>query len=251
MNSNLSNVEIPPIDYFNHLLDNSPNKNNKISFGHGIPKYTPNEYANINYQLLNNSSSFKYTDIRGNIELRNYLAHSLSNKLNFNVKPEKNIIITPGANSAIFKSLFLLLNKNDEVLVISPVYFNYIMAIKMIGANPIEIDSEPESGFQLNIKSISNSITSKTKAIIINSPNNPTGALYKNNDLIELFKICDSNNIKIIFDITYHEYIHANYESNYLSLFSDFENIIITGSFSKTFGITGLRLGYIATNSKS
>ena len=47
MNSNLSNVEIPPIDYFNHLLDNSPNKNKKISFGHGIPKYTPNEYANI------------------------------------------------------------------------------------------------------------------------------------------------------------------------------------------------------------
>ena len=251
MNSNLSNVEIPPIDYFNHLLDNSPNKNKKISFGHGIPKYTPNEYANINYQLLNHSSSFKYTDIRGNIELRNYLAHSLSSKLNFNVKPEKNIIITPGANSAIFKSLFLLLNKDDEVLVISPVYFNYIMAIKMIGANPIEIDSEPESGFQLNIKSISNSITSKTKAIIINSPNNPTGALYKNNDLIELFKICDSNNVKIIFDITYHEYIHANYESNYLTLFSDFENIIITGSFSKTFGITGLRLGYIATNSKS
>ena len=147
------------------------------------------------------------------------------------------------------KKLFLLLNKNDEVLVISPVYFNYIMAIHMIGAKPIDITSNPDSGFQLNINSIINSITSKTKAIIINSPNNPTGAVYKNDDLEELFQLCKSKNIKVIFDITYYEYIHLNNKSNYLSLLKSFDNVIITGSFSKTFGITGLRIGYIATKS--
>ena len=249
MNQNLNNVESPPIDYFNHLLDNVKTNIQKISFGHGIPRFTPNEYANINPQLFDHSNSFKYTDIRGEKVLRDYLSESLTNKLSFSVNPDENLIITPGANSAIFKSLFLLLNKNDEVLVISPVYFNYIMAIKMIGANPIEISSDPESGFQLNIDNIANSITDKTKAIIINSPNNPTGAVYENNDLEELFKLCDLKNIKIIFDITYYEYIHSDNDSNYLSLLKNFDNIIITGSFSKTFGITGLRIGYIATKS--
>ena len=249
MNQNLNNVESPPIDYFNHLLDNVKTNIQKISFGHGIPRFTPNEYANINPQLFDHSNSFKYTDIRGEKVLRDYLSESLTNKLSFSVNPDENLIITPGANSAIFKSLFLLLNKNDEVLVISPVYFNYIMAIKMIGANPIEISSDPESGFQLNIDNIANSITDKTKAIIINSPNNPTGAVYENNDLEELFKLCDLKNIKVIFDITYYEYIHSDNDSNYLSLLKNFDNIIITGSFSKTFGITGLRIGYIATKS--
>lgn len=249
MNSNLSKVESPPIDYFNHLLDKADTNNKKISFGHGIPRYTPNEYANIDFKMFDDSNTFKYTDIRGDIKLRNYLAESLSKKLTFNVNPDENLIITPGANSAIFKSLFLLLNKNDEVLVISPVYFNYIMAIKMIGANPIEISSDPESGFQLNIDNISDSITNKTKAIIINSPNNPTGAVYENNDLEELLKLCNLKNIKVIFDITYYEYIHSDNDSNYLSLLKNFENIIITGSFSKTFGITGLRIGYISTTS--
>ena len=249
MNQNLNNVESPPIDYFNHLLDNVKTNIQKISFGHGIPRFTPNEYANINPQLFDHSNSFKYTDIRGEKVLRDYLSESLTNKLNFSVNPDENLIITPGANSAIFKSLFLLLNKNDEVLVISPVYFNYIMAIHMIGAKPIDITSNPDSGFQLNINSIINSITSKTKAIIINSPNNPTGAVYKNDDLEELFQLCKSKNIKVIFDITYYEYIHLNNKSNYLSLLKSFDNVIITGSFSKTFGITGLRIGYIATKS--
>ena len=249
MNLNLNNVESPPIDYFNHLLDSVKSNNKKISFGHGIPRYTPNKYANINSDLFENSNSFKYTDIRGDKKLRNYLAEYLSTKLSFNVNPDENLIITPGANSAIFKSLFLLLNKNDEVLVISPVYFNYIMAIEMIGAKPIEINSHSESGFQLNIRNIANSITNKTKAIIINSPNNPTGAVYKNDDLEELFQLCESKDIKVIFDITYFEYIHSNNESNYLSLLKSFDNVIITGSFSKTFGITGLRIGYISTKS--
>jgi aspartate/methionine/tyrosine aminotransferase len=123
------------------------------------------------------------------------------------------------------------------------------MAIKMIGANPIEINSDPESGFQLNIDNIVDSITNKTKAIIINSPNNPTGAVYANNALEELLKLCSLKEIKVIFDITYYEYIHSNNDTNYLSLLKNFENIIITGSFSKTFGITGLRIGYISTKS--
>ena len=65
MNQNLNNVESPPIDYFNHLLDNVKTNIQKISFGHGIPRFTPNEYANINPQLFDHSNSFKYTDIRG------------------------------------------------------------------------------------------------------------------------------------------------------------------------------------------
>ena len=247
VNKNITDIKTPPIDYFNNLLrTRSNNKYKSISFGHGIPMYTPNNYYNFSENPLFDDSSYKYTEIRGDQRIREYISKKLNSKSSFGINPD-NLIITSGANSAIFKSLFLQLQYGDEVIIPSPVYFNHTMAIEMIGGTVVEVNSIPETGFQLNVEEIKNKINSKTKAIIINTPNNPTGATYCNDDIKMLAQICDKKNITIVLDYTYEDFTFGlNY--NPLESFENLNNLIIIGSFSKTFGITGLRLGYICTS---
>tara|TARA_B100000676_G_C18077089_1_gene848392 strand:- start:880 stop:2046 length:1167 start_codon:yes stop_codon:yes gene_type:complete len=247
VNKNITDIKTPPIDYFNNLLRiKSNNKFKSISFGHGIPMYTPNNYYKFSKNPLLDDSSYKYTEIRGDQRIRQYISTKLNSKCSFPVKSD-NLIITSGANSAIFKSLFLQLQYGDEVIIPSPVYFNHTMAIEMIGGTVVEVNSIAESGFQLNLKGIQNKINSKTKAIIINTPNNPTGATYNNDDMKILAQICDKKNITIVLDYTYEDFSY-NLNYNPLASFEHLKNLIIIGSFSKTFGITGLRLGYICAS---
>ena len=247
INNNILNTDTPPIDYFNNLLSQNSNQNFKpISFGHGIPKFTPIDYFDFSNNPILDSSSYIYSDIRGHEKIRQFISNKLNFKLNFQTD-FNDFIITSGANSALFKALFLKLEQGDEVIVPSPVYFNHIMAIQMIGAITIEIDSIEENGFQLNITEIINQINDKTKVIILNSPNNPTGAIYDIKDIKHLSDICSKKNITIILDYTYEDYIYGT-DYNPLQDFNSLENLIIVGSFSKTFGITGLRIGYLCAD---
>ena len=247
INNNILNADSPPIDYFNDLLSKNSNSNyNPISFGHGIPRFTPIDYFDFKNNPIFEPSSYKYSDIRGHEKLRQFISNKLNLKLNVKTDLD-NFIITSGANSALFKALFLKLEQGDEVIVPSPVYFNHIMAIQMIGAITVEVDSIEKNGFQLNIPEIINQINDKTKIIILNSPNNPTGAIYDIYDIKHLSEICLKNNITIILDYTYEDYIYGT-DYNPLQDFKSLENLIIVGSFSKTFGITGLRIGYICAD---
>ena len=248
INKNIKKVKTPPIDYFNNLLKYKSNTNiPQISFGHGIPMHTPVDYHTFKNNILLESSSYKYTEIKGKYDIRKFISKKIDSKTSFDVTPD-NFIITSGANSALFKSLFLHLDEGDQIMIPSPVYFNHAMAIEMIGGVVVEVNTKPNNGFQLDIDNIISNINDKTKSIIINSPNNPTGAIYDTNDIKKLSEICIKNDLTLILDYTYDDFV---YESNYnpLSEFSDFENLILVGSFSKTFGITGLRLGYICASS--
>ena len=248
VNKNIKKVKTPPIDYFNNLLKYKSNTDiPQISFGHGIPMHTPVDYHKFDNNVLIEPSSYKYTEIKGNYDIRKFISEKIDNKTSFDVTPD-NFIITSGANSALFKSLFSHIEEGDEIIIPSPVYFNHAMAIEMIGGVVVQINSNPNNGFQLDLDKIINNINSKTKALIINSPNNPTGAIYDTNDIKRLAQLCKKNHLTLILDYTYDDFV---YDSNYnpINDFSDLENLIIVGSFSKTFGITGLRLGYICASS--
>ena len=248
VNKNIKKIKTPPIDYFNNLLKYKSNSDiSQISFGHGIPMHTPVDYHKFNNNILLEPSSYKYTEIKGHYQIRKFISEKIDFKTSFDVNPD-NFIITSGANSALFKSLFLHLEEGDEIIVPSPVYFNHVMAIEMIGGVVVEINTNPSNGFQLDIEKIINKISSKTKALIINSPNNPTGAIYDTNDMKKLSQICKKQNLMLILDYTYDDFVY-DCDYNPLAEFSDLENLIIVGSFSKTFGITGLRLGYICASS--
>ena len=186
INKNIKKVKTPPIDYFNNLLKYKSNTNiPQISFGHGIPMHTPVDYHTFKNNILLESSSYKYTEIKGKYDIRKFISKKIDSKTSFDVTPD-NFIITSGANSALFKSLFLHLDEGDQIMIPSPVYFNHAMAIEMIGGVVVEVNTKPNNGFQLDIDNIINNINDKTKSIIINSPNNPTGAIYDTNDIKKL-----------------------------------------------------------------
>ena len=133
-----------------------------------------------------------------------------------------------------------LFDKGDEVIVLDPYFPTFPELIKLSEAKPVYVSTYPD--FLLPLDRIKKAITKKTKAIIVNSPNNPTGSVYSESDFKQLVAIVKKNNIVIISDEIYEDYI---YEGKHFSVGSIYDNTVSLWGFSKTYGMTGLRLGYL------
>ncbi len=160
--------------------------------------------------------------------------------------PAKEIMITVGGMEALFLSLAALIDPGDEVIIFAPYYVNYIQMIRFLGGVPVIINAyNEEKGLFIDGDALKESITERTAAVIINSPNNPTGGIFTKDDLSQLYKATAKNGITVISDEVYrslifdgerHESILSNYKSS--------ENIILIDSLSKEFCMTGWRVGY-------
>ena len=175
------------------------------------------------------------------------LKHAITNKLdienNITAKGE-NILITHGAVHALYLVTQSILAEKDEVIIIAPYWMPYKSCIDMAGAKPIIIDST-ENNFSLPLKEIQKSITSKTKAIIINSPNNPSGKIYPKEDLIHLAKLAEQHQIYVISDEVYEDICFTEKHHSISSLSINSDKIISLFSLSKGYAMTGWRIGYI------
>ncbi len=160
--------------------------------------------------------------------------------------------ITVGAMGGLFNSLLAVINPDDEILVPDPGYPNYISTIRMVRGCPIPYDlvMDDKSGVQLDMDSLIKKITKRTKAIIINSPSNPTGWVAKSSEIQTLLNLAEKHGIFIISDESYNSYVYN--ENGHVSplQFSREENIIGVYSCSKTYAIPGWRIGYTITSSK-
>jgi aspartate/methionine/tyrosine aminotransferase len=139
--------------------------------------------------------------------------------------------------------ILALLDPGDEVILPSPYYFNQKMAIEMIGGK-VKV-SPTTNNWQLDLQNIESQITARTKAIVIVSPNNPTGAIYTHDSLVQLGELAEKNNFSIISDETYGLFSFDNSFKSLKSIESIKNNLITIGSLSKVFGISGWRVGYI------
>lgn len=163
-----------------------------------------------------------------------------------------NIIMTVGAAGGLNVALKALLNPSDEVIILAPYFVDYLFYIKNYQGTPVIVQTKPDS-FQLDIDNIASALTPKTKAIIINSPNNPTGVIYPQEDLEKLAKVlndfeeANGINIAIISDEPYNQ---LNYELPVPNLLNIFDNAIVINSFSKSLSLPGGRIGYIIVSPK-
>ncbi len=158
----------------------------------------------------------------------------------------EDICVTNGGTNALFTSFFMTLNKGDEVILPAPYWSVVLGQIRHLGGIPVEVPLT--SSFDLDIKAIGRCISKKTKAIYVNTPNNPTGALFSGKSLEELASISDKHNLWVISDEAYEKII---FEGEHYSIFSLIpERTILAGSYSKEFQMTGLRIGYAATKNK-
>ena len=190
----------------------------------------------------------KYGPAAGDLELRKAIANTLEIKNNIKFDFE-NVMITNGAKQAIYNLFQILINEGDEVIIPAPYWLSYPQIVKLAGGKPIILETSPHNGFKIDPNELKSKISSRTKFIIINSPNNPTGKLLEKEELLEILDIVRSNNqINIVSDEIYEKIIKKDkIHFSLVSLAKDLRNRIYTiNGFAKGWAMTGWRIGYLA-----
>ncbi|MBI4665385.1 MAG: pyridoxal phosphate-dependent aminotransferase [Nitrospinae bacterium] len=181
----------------------------------------------------------KYTPSLGLPELREAISASFTKDYGVEVNPER-IIVTAGSSNALFMALASLIDTGDEVIIADPCYSCYPNFIRFLGGTPVYAQARESEGFQLTMESVKRKLSLKTKAIIINSPSNPSGSMMGRHAMERLASL----GVSIVSDEIYHGLHYEDKPTSILELPGD--NIVING-FSKRYAMTGWRLGYAIT----
>lgn len=218
-----------------------------ISFNIGEPDFGTPE--NINQAAIRaiEEGFTKYTAAAGIIELREAICEKLKNENNVIYMPNQ-ISVGTGAKQSLVNAILSICNEGDEVLLPTPCWVSYIEMIKLAESKPILIPCIEEKGFALDLDAIEKAITPKTKAILLNTPNNPTGAVYCKDDLEKICELAIKHDFYIISDEIYEKLIYDG-EKHYCiaALSEEIKNRTITiNGFSKAYAMTGWRIGYVA-----
>ena len=213
----------------------------------GEPDFdAPKEIINSTSEAIFNGYT-KYGPAAGDLELRKAIAKKLQTQNNLNVDFE-NVMVTNGAKQAIYNLFQVLLNDGDEVIIPAPYWLSYPQMVRLAGGKPVFLNSSAKDGFRINIHDLKLKITSKTKFIIINSPNNPTGRVMPKEELLQIAEVVrEHKNINILSDEIYELILKKEFHHLSLaSLATDIkERIFIINGFAKGWAMTGWRVGYL------
>jgi len=217
----------------------------------GEPDFdTPEEIKNEACKALKEGYTH-YTHNAGLIELRNAIAKYYNTKTKADLSPEQNIIVTIGGTGALFLSLLTVVDFGDEVLIPDPGYPPYTSMVKIVGGIPVYYPLRESNNFIPKVEDIENRISERTKAIIINTPHNPTGAVYPKEVLKSISEIAQEHDLILISDEVYENIVFdQNEHYSLLNIKNIEENTIVINSFSKTFAMTGWRLGFVISKNK-
>jgi len=184
-----------------------------------------------------------YGPSAGLMELREVIAKYVSETRRVNVAPEE-VVVVPGGKPIIFFSILALAEDGDEVIYPNPGFPIYESMINYVGANPVPIRLREELDFRLDVDELAGLITERTKLIIVNSPQNPTGGVLEKNDIEAIARAIGDRNIMILSDEIYSRLIFEGQHHSIMSLDGMKERTILLDGFSKTYAMTGWRMGY-------
>jgi aspartate/methionine/tyrosine aminotransferase len=188
-----------------------------------------------------------YTSSMGMLELRQAIAKKLREENGITVDPEREILVTAGASEAVMLTILTVLEPGDEILIPEPMYLFYLDLGEYAGARTVPLPLSPEEGFRITRENLEKSLTAKTKAILINSPHNPTGHVLSLQSLEAVAEIARERNLLVISDEIYEKLIyepHRHYSIG--SLPGMKERTVTMNSFSKSHAMDGWRIGYLA-----
>ena len=188
-----------------------------------------------------------YVENKGILELREAISEKLLQENGLKVNPGSEIIVTPGGNHAIFCSILTLVNPGDEVLIFDPSWVSYAPCVQIAGAVPVKISLQQENGFLVTPEQIEGQITPRSRGILVNSPNNPTGRVLTEKELKAVAEVAQKYNLFVIADEVYEKIIFDVKKNISIGAFPGMEDRTITiNGFSKTYAMAGWRLGYLA-----
>lgn len=224
---------------------------NVMSFAAGEPDFnTPKNIIEAAIKAMD-AGYTKYTKTSGIVELRKAICKKLHQENNLNYSEEQ-IVVSTGAKQCLANTFLAILNKGDEVILQNPCWVSYTELIKLADGVPVIVNCDENDGYKLSAKNIEKAVTSKTKAILLNSPHNPTGIVYNKNELEEIAQIAKKYNLIIISDEIYEKLIYDGEEHVSIASLSEdaYERTIVINGLSKTYAMTGWRVGYTASSAK-
>jgi methionine aminotransferase len=215
-----------------------------VNLGQGFPDFPMSEELTAKVAEAMKNGHNQYAPMPGLMGLRESIAEKVEFLYKTKVNPDTEISITPGGTYAIYSSLTTILQPGDEVILFEPAYDSYIPNIEINGAKAVPLPlTYPD--YKIDWDLVRSSITAKTKAILINSPHNPTGSVLDKNDIAELKSVTAGTNIFIVSDEVYEHLIYDELLHESMLKYPElFERSFVNFSFGKTYHCTGWKLGY-------
>ena len=246
-------VAMPPIDALNtRMAEINAAGGDVISLGQSVPFFgPPPEMIEAVRDALDSFGPrlHTYGPDAGIPELREALARKLTDFNGVEVDPDRQLLVTPGSNQAFMVTMMTILDPGDEVAIASPYYFNHHMAIELCRGVVREIPLSEENGFQMTLEDVESVLTPHAKAVVIISPNNPTGTVYDPEEVVAIARSLTERGIYVITDDAYEVFCYdGTRHVSPRAVVESSELLITLGSLSKTLGMTGWRIGYIAAD---
>ena len=222
-----------------------------ISFSAGEPDFnTPKNIINAAIKAMEDGNT-KYTSVNGILQLREAICKKFKDDNGLEYNPSQ-IVVSTGAKQSLANTFLAILNPGDEVIVSTPYWVSYPELIKLADGKPVFVEGDEKSNYKFTNENLEKAVTAKTKAIVLNTPNNPTGTIYNKEELEVIADFAKKYNIIIISDEMYEKLIYDN--ENHISIASlskdAYERTIVINGLSKSYAMTGWRIGYCAASEK-
>lgn len=222
-----------------------------ISFSAGEPDFnTPKNIINAAIKAMEDGNT-KYTSVNGILQLREAICKKFKDDNGLEYNPSQ-IVVSTGAKQSLANTFLAILNAGDEVIVSTPYWVSYPELIKLADGKPVFVEGDEKSNYKFTKENLEKAVTAKTKAIVLNTPNNPTGTIYNKEELEVIADFAKKYDIIIISDEMYEKLIYDN--ENHISIASlskdAYERTIVINGLSKSYAMTGWRIGYCAASEK-
>ncbi len=238
-------VQTIPPSAIRRFFDIAATMQDVISLGIGEPDFdTPDAIVRAGIAALEGGATH-YTSNSGLIELRRAIAEHMDKLYGQTYNPASEVLITVGVSEALFLAMTALLDPGDEIIIPEPSFVSYVPTAMLIGARPVLVPTYAEDGFQVRPETIEAAITEKTRALLIASPNNPTGTVMSRERLNEIAAIAKKHDLIVISDEIYDRLVYGVEHTCFASLPGMYQRTVVLQGFSKAYAMTGWRIGYI------
>ena len=218
-----------------------------IGFGAGEPDFNTPEYITNAAKHALDIGFTKYTPAAGMPELKEAICIKFlkDNGLSYE---SSQIVVSTGAKSSLFHAICAMVDEGDEVILPSPYWLTYPELVKLAGGKTVFIKTMANDGYKMTAEQFSEAITERTKLLILNSPNNPTGAVYSEKELSAIAKVCEEKGLYVISDEIYEKLVYGGEKHVSIAALSPYmkEHTVVVNGMSKSYSMTGWRIGYLA-----
>ncbi len=218
-----------------------------IGFGAGEPDFNTPDYINAAAKKAIDIGFTKYTPASGTPQLKKAICEKFLKDNGLYYEPEQ-IVVSSGAKSSLYHAICAMVNPGDEVILPTPYWLTYPELIGLAQGKTVYVDCVKENGYKMTADRLEKAITEKTKCVIINSPNNPTGAVYLEDELKSIAKVIEKHGLYVISDEIYEKLVYGGAKHYSIACCSDYmkEHTVVVNGVSKSYSMTGWRIGYFA-----